>query len=427
MNGSAPASSSSTSPRTSPAEPRRLLAAAPAGVLAGIAAKAADESGQAWAADLGSYPAAWVLAVAALGRWAPSARAAAARACVFFAVMSLAYYAWAALVLGFGWNRLLVAWLLLSVTVVPAVAVAAQWATRRPGPLPGALLAGAAGIVLAGGAVLADAGAHPVQAVADVVAAAVLVAVLPRHGRTRLWAPALLLPATWLPAGAWPFWPRCSADRARSASVGEAAAGGVLLGQPAQRQQDGLQQNGVDHHEADGVGHRAGRHLGHVLLPDPAGGLGVAVQQRLGRRGASRVQRLKGTGEREQGGGVRGHPPPPASHEGPGRVEVGRDGGVHPGQRPVGRTQGLVHRGRRGVDRGQHGARPGDREAARAEEGTDQPEPFDVLLAVPRAGRTGQLAGREQSLAQVVLHGRDRHAAPAGQFGDLHATHLDIG
>jgi hypothetical protein len=37
-----------------------------------------------------------------------------------------------------------------------------------------------------------------VQAVADVVAAAGLVAVLPRHGRTRLWAPALLLPATWL-------------------------------------------------------------------------------------------------------------------------------------------------------------------------------------------------------------------------------------
>ena len=48
------------------------------------------------------------------------------------------------------------------------------------------------------GAVLGDAGAHPVQAAADVVVATVLVAVLPRHGRTRLWAPALLLPATWL-------------------------------------------------------------------------------------------------------------------------------------------------------------------------------------------------------------------------------------
>jgi hypothetical protein len=139
-----------------------------------------------------------VLAVALLGCAAPTVRAAATRSAAFFAAMSVAYYAWAALVLGFGWNRLLVAWLLLSVTAVPAVAAAAQWATRRPGPLPGALLAGAAGIVLAGGAVLADAGAHPVQAVADVVAAVVLVAVLPRHGRTRLWAPALLLPATWL-------------------------------------------------------------------------------------------------------------------------------------------------------------------------------------------------------------------------------------
>jgi hypothetical protein len=119
---------------------------------------------------------------------------------VFFAAMSVAYYAWAALVLGFGWNRLLVAWLLLSVTAVPAVAAAAQWATRRPGPVPGALQAGAAGIVLAGGAVLGDAGSHPVQAVADVAAAAVLVAVLPRHGRIRLWALVLLLPATW-PAG----------------------------------------------------------------------------------------------------------------------------------------------------------------------------------------------------------------------------------
>ncbi|WP_141242915.1 hypothetical protein [Geodermatophilus obscurus] len=168
------------------------------GPVAGALAKAADESGLRWAADLGSYPAAWVLAVALLGGAAPTVRVAAARTAVFFAAMSVAYYAWAALVLGFGWNRLLVAWLLLSATAVPAVAAAVQWATRRPGPLPGALLAGAAGIVLAGGAVLTDAAAHPVQAVADVVAAALLAAVLPRDGRTRLWAVVLLAPATWL-------------------------------------------------------------------------------------------------------------------------------------------------------------------------------------------------------------------------------------
>ncbi len=177
---------------------RALPVCAGLGLLAGGLAKAADESGLRWAADLGSYPAAWVLTVALLGRAAPTVRAAGARSAAFFAAMSVAYYAWAALVLGFGWNRLLVAWLLLSATAVPAVAAAVQWATRRPGPLPGALLAGAAGIVLAGGAVLTDAAAHPVQAVADVVTAAALVAVLPRHGRTRLWALVLLVPATWL-------------------------------------------------------------------------------------------------------------------------------------------------------------------------------------------------------------------------------------
>ena len=38
------------------------------------------------------------------------------------------------------------------------------------------------------------------RAVADVAAVAVLVAVLPRHGRIRLWALVLLLPTSW-PAG----------------------------------------------------------------------------------------------------------------------------------------------------------------------------------------------------------------------------------
>ena len=55
--------------RTGPAAALWLLpGVALLGVLAGVAAKAADESGLRWAADLGSYPAAWVLAVALLGR-----------------------------------------------------------------------------------------------------------------------------------------------------------------------------------------------------------------------------------------------------------------------------------------------------------------------------------------------------------------------
>lgn len=166
------------------------------GVLTGVAAKAGDESGWRWAADLGSYPAAWVLVVALIGWSAPSAAAAALRSGVFFAAMTVAYYAWAALVLDFGWSvRLLVAWLVLSATAVPATAVAAHVATRGSGWLPGALLAMAAGITLGGGA-LADAGDHPVQAVADVVVALVLVVVLARDLRTRSWAAALTLPLT---------------------------------------------------------------------------------------------------------------------------------------------------------------------------------------------------------------------------------------
>ena len=177
-----------------------LAGSTAAGVLAGIAAKAADESRWRWAADLGSYPAAWVLAVALIGWRAPSLHTAAVRAGVFFAAMTVAYYGWAALVLHFGWNvRLLIGWLVLSATAVPLTAAAAHWSTRRSGWPPGALLATAAGITLGGGA-LGHAGEHPVQAVADVAVAVLLVGVLPRNGRTRVWAVALALPLTWVAA-----------------------------------------------------------------------------------------------------------------------------------------------------------------------------------------------------------------------------------
>jgi Family of unknown function (DUF6518) len=186
-----------------------LLAAA--GVAAGVVAKAADESGHAWAGDLGSYPAAWVLVVAVIGWAAPSARHAAVRAAVFFAAMTAAYYAWSAEVLHFGWQpHLLLVWLLASVTAVPAVAAAAEWASRRAGVLPGALLALPAGIALGGGVLWREwllwtapqpfLPAQPVQAVADAVTALVLVLALPRSARTRVWAVLLLVPMWWLAA-----------------------------------------------------------------------------------------------------------------------------------------------------------------------------------------------------------------------------------
>ncbi|WP_104524486.1 hypothetical protein [Blastococcus atacamensis] len=180
---------------SSPAERRRLPLSAFTGVLAGAAAKAADESGWQWAADIGSFPAAWVLVVALIGRFAPSLPVAAARAAVLFASMTVAYYAWAALVLGLGWSRLLPVWLVLSATAVAVVAMGARWAMSRHGPPRGAVWALAAGIVLAGGAV-PDAGDHPVQAVADVLVTGVLVLVLPRSTAARGWACLFLAPAT---------------------------------------------------------------------------------------------------------------------------------------------------------------------------------------------------------------------------------------
>ena len=189
-----------TAPTRVPARSSALPLAVGGGLGAGIAAKAADFSGWQWANDLGHHPAAWVLVVALIGWRAPSLRAAAVHAGVFFAAMTVAYYAWAALVLDRGWElRLLVAWLVLSATAVPLTAAAGHLATRRTGWLPGAALALAAGIVLGGG-VLADPGAHPVQAVVDLAVAVVLVVVLPRDGRTRLWAVALTAPLTWCAA-----------------------------------------------------------------------------------------------------------------------------------------------------------------------------------------------------------------------------------
>lgn len=179
------------------------------GAVAGTVAKAADESGSDWAAQLGSDPAVWVLAVALVGRYAPGPATAAVRSAAFFAAMTVGYYTWAALVLGFGWDlRLLAVWLVLSVTAVPVVGAGVHGATRHPGVLPGALLALAAGITLAGGAVpgtwdawtgvLPGTAAQPVQAAVDVVVALVLTLALPRHRPTRLWALSLAVPMTWL-------------------------------------------------------------------------------------------------------------------------------------------------------------------------------------------------------------------------------------
>lgn len=91
-------------------------------MLSGILAKEADESTLTWAANLGTYPAAWVLALALIGRLAPGLTQAAIRSSVFFVAMCLAYYAWARYVLNFPVDRDFYFWLLMAVTGVPVIA-----------------------------------------------------------------------------------------------------------------------------------------------------------------------------------------------------------------------------------------------------------------------------------------------------------------
>jgi hypothetical protein len=184
---------------------RLLTGFAVLGLLTGIAAKAGDESGWRWAADLGSDPAAWVLAVALIGRYAPTSALAALRGAVFFAAMTVAYYGWAAWVLDMGSDRdLVVIWLMLSATAVATFSAVIWWSTRRPGPAAGALVALGAATAQVGGAVhrlhlWADGAlvelVNPVQAVVEVATALVMALVLPRHRSTRIWAVLLIVPA----------------------------------------------------------------------------------------------------------------------------------------------------------------------------------------------------------------------------------------
>ena len=204
-----------TAPVTSAVRPRQVTARLPwplwglPGALAGAAAEFADGSPWQWAADLGTFPAAWVLVVALMARPAPSAGVAAARGAVFFTGMTLAYYAWGVWVRGFDLGVQLPVWLVLSVTAVPIFAVTVWWSTRRrtaPGALAaGALLAVAGAVVLARGMAgrlwaagtggLPDGVAvHPPQVVVDVVVVLVVTGLLPRHRPVRVWALGLLLP-----------------------------------------------------------------------------------------------------------------------------------------------------------------------------------------------------------------------------------------
>jgi hypothetical protein len=183
------------------------------GALSGALAKAADESPYRWAADLGTYPAAWVLALALVARLSPTMPLAAVRASVFFLSMSLAYFAWSSVVLGFGVERYALLWLALAVSAVPVGASVSHWACNRRGALPGLVLAAVAALAVADRLawqlwwawVLDDAPddfpLRPFQAFFGIAVALVITAVLPRHHRTRRYAVLCLLSVAILIAG----------------------------------------------------------------------------------------------------------------------------------------------------------------------------------------------------------------------------------
>jgi hypothetical protein len=111
------------------------------GALCGVLAKAADESSHRWAADFGTYPAVWVLALAPIARLSPPMLLAAVRASAFFLAIRQAHVLWSYVVLGFGSERSAMLWLALAASAVPLGAAFARWACNCRGVVPGLLLA----------------------------------------------------------------------------------------------------------------------------------------------------------------------------------------------------------------------------------------------------------------------------------------------
>ena len=79
------------------------------------------------------------------------------------------------------------------------------------------------------------------------------------------------------------------------------------------------------------------------------------------------------------------------------------------------------------VDRGEHLSDCGYRQATYVDEGPDQFEPGEMLVAVVRLIRPGGYARRHQTLAQVVLDRRDRDFAAKSEMRDTHTDSVTIG
>ncbi|MDO9352159.1 MAG: DUF6518 family protein [Solirubrobacteraceae bacterium] len=157
-----------------------LLATAVAGAGVGALAKVVDAGPM---GNVGTDYGLWVLLVALIGAFGPNLLEAAARAAGFMGAAMAAYYAVQAAQFGYFSQNLFVAWFALSLTAVPVLA-AASFLARRDG------LAAALAAALPVGLLLLEAWSkrhHPEVAsetiVVDLVAAALLIAVLSRSGR----------------------------------------------------------------------------------------------------------------------------------------------------------------------------------------------------------------------------------------------------
>jgi hypothetical protein len=185
---------------------RTHAAVAAGGLAVGVLAKLADLSTVTWLADIASFLGVWVLVVA-LASWSSRrpVRAASGSA-TFFVALTLGYYGWARLVLGYGASAAFLGWLFLSVTAVPALAALGCWTRGRGGFLAGVVAAGAAALVVLDGVlpqlVLAFRGLLPegfplryVQAVVDVVSGGVVLALLATDRRARVTGLLSVVPA----------------------------------------------------------------------------------------------------------------------------------------------------------------------------------------------------------------------------------------
>jgi Family of unknown function (DUF6518) len=177
-----------------------------AGSLVGVLAKVADLYGS-WAGDAATYSALWVLPMAIAARTSRGPAQAALNAGGFFVLMTLAYYAWSQVVLGYGHTPFIFFWLAIAVGVVPLVAALAYWGRNASDVFAGVTAAFLAGLALRGGASqqlllsfdghVPMASTHPVQAGLELLVALCTLLWLPRTWSARLWGVVAIAPMAW--------------------------------------------------------------------------------------------------------------------------------------------------------------------------------------------------------------------------------------